>query len=85
MNETNRTATVVTHYVPPPTDFSYFGGTTGLLANGDLHIDFSAPASGALVQELDPTAAQVVWQGTTPGADQFHVNRLPSLYPGVQW
>jgi arylsulfate sulfotransferase len=85
VNEANRTATLVTHYMPGPVDFSYFGGTTQLLANGDIHVDFSAPASGALVQELDPAASRVVWQGTTPGADQFHVNRLPSLYPGVQW
>ncbi len=84
VNETNMTATLVTHYVPPPSFYSYFGGNAELLANGDLHIDFSSPAAGAIVQELDP-ASQLVWQATTPGADQFHVNRLPSLYPGVQW
>ena len=85
VNEANRTATLVTHYIPPPTYYTYFGGTTQLLANGDMHADFSASAGGAIVQELDPTASQVVWQGTTPGASQFHVTRLPSLYPGVQW
>ena len=85
LNETNMTATLVTHYMPPPTYFSYFGGNADLLQNGDMHINFCAPYTGAIVQELDPTGSHVVWQGTTSGSDQFHVNRLPSLYPGVQW
>jgi hypothetical protein len=55
------------------------------LANGDAHIDFCSAAAGAIVQELDPSLTQVVWQGTTAGTDQFRVDRLGSLYPGVQW
>lgn len=85
VNEDNMTATMVTHYVPPDTYFSFFGGSTQRLANGDIQADFCAPLSGAIVQELDPTASQVVWQGTTPKAAQFRVERIPSLYPGVQW
>jgi hypothetical protein len=85
LNENNMTATMVTHYVPPPTYFSFFGGNAELLANNDVEVDFCAALSGAIVQELNPQGSQVVWQGTTPGADQFHVYRLPSLYPGVQW
>jgi arylsulfate sulfotransferase len=85
INESNMTATLVTHYTPPSSYFSYFGGNAELLQNGDMHVNFCAPYSGAIVQELDPTGSRVVWQGTTPGADQFHANRLPSLYPGVQW
>jgi arylsulfate sulfotransferase len=85
LNETNMTATLVTHYVPPPTSFSFFGGNVNQLPNGDIHADFSAPLSGGLVQELNPQSLQVIWQGNTPGADQFHAYRWPSLYPGVQW
>jgi arylsulfate sulfotransferase len=85
VNEENMTATLITHYVPPPSYFSFFGGNANLLPNGDLHVDFCAPLSGAIVQELTPNASQVVWQGTTPNADQFHALRMPSLYPGVQW
>jgi hypothetical protein len=85
VDEANRTATLVTHYVPPPNFFSFFGGDVERLANGDVHIDFSSSATGAIVQELDPTASQLEWQATTPNADQFHVHRLPSFYPGVQW
>jgi hypothetical protein len=85
LNEANMTATLVTHDTPPPSFYSFFGGNVQLLANGDPHINFSSAASGAIVQELDPTASRVIWQATTPGADQFHVDRLPSFYPGVQW
>jgi hypothetical protein len=85
LNESEMTATMVTHYVPPNSYFSFFGGNTERLANGDIHVDFCAPSTGAIVQELDPTASQLIWQGTTPKADQYRVQRIPSLYPGVQW
>jgi hypothetical protein len=85
VNESNRTATLVTHYVPPDTDFSFFGGDTQQLENGDIHADFCAPLAGSVVQELDPTGTNIVWQATTAGANQFRVDRLPSFYPGVQW
>ncbi|MGB6869897.1 MAG: aryl-sulfate sulfotransferase, partial [Acidobacteriaceae bacterium] len=85
INESNMTATLVTHYTPPDTFFSFFGGDVEQLANGDMHIDFCGPLAGTIVQEMDSSASQLVWQGTTPGQDQFKVDRLPSLYPGVQW
>lgn len=85
LNESDMTATLVTHYVPPPSYFSFFGGDTQQLANGDIHVDFCGPLSGSIAQELDSTASHVIWQGTTPGTDQFRVDRMPSLYPGVQW
>lgn len=85
INESNGTATMISHYVPPSSYFSFFGGNAGMLANNDIEADFCSPVSGAIVQELNPQTQQVVWQATTPKADQFHVNRLPSLYPGVQW
>jgi len=85
LNENNMTATLVTHYQPPPSYFTFFGGNAELLANGDIHANFASPLSGAIVQELNPQTLQVVWQGTSPNADQFHVYRWPSLYPGVQW
>lgn len=85
VNEENMTATLIAHYVPPPSYFSFFGGNADLLPNGDIHAVFCVPLSGAIVQELTPGASQVVWQATTAKADQFHTYRLPSLYPGVQW
>lgn len=85
IDESNMTATLMTHYVPPPSYFSFFGGETEHLANGNIHVDFCAPLTGSIVQELDPSATQVIWQGTTSKANQFRVDRIPSLYPGVQW
>ena len=85
LNENNMTATMISHYQPPPTFFSFFGGNAEQLANNDVETDFCGPVKGAIVVELKPQSSQVVWQATTPGADQFHVYRLPSLYPGVQW
>jgi arylsulfate sulfotransferase len=85
LNEANMTATLVTHYEPPPSYFSFFGGNADLLPNGNIHANFSAAVSGAIVQELNPQATQIIWQGTTPNAYQFHAYRWPSLYPGVQW
>lgn len=85
IDESAMTATLVTHVVPPPSYFSFFGGNAEQLANGNIEINFCSTPSGAIVQELDPTGTNVVWQAATAGADQFHVNRLPSLYPGVQW
>jgi hypothetical protein len=75
----------VQHYVPPASDFSYFGGNAERLANGNFEATFASTAHGGLVQELDSSTFQPVWQATTPGADQYHVNRWASLYPGVQW
>ena len=85
LNEGNMTATLVIHYTPPPSFFTFFGGNAELLANGDIHTNFGSTVNGGFVQELNPQATQVVWQGATPSGDQFHTYRWPSLYPGVQW
>lgn len=85
VNESGKTATLLENYTPPDTYFSFFGGDAEKLANGDPEVDFCAPLKGAIVQELTPDASQVVWQATTAGADQFRVQRLGSLYPGVTW
>ncbi len=85
INEAAKTATLLDNYTPPDTYFNFFGGDAEKLGNGDPEVDFCAPLNGAIVQELLPNTNQVVWQGTTPGADQFRVERLGSLYPGVTW
>ncbi len=85
VNENNLTATMLIHYVLGPQYYSYFGGGAQLLENGDMQVDFCATLNGSLVQELNPQATQLEWEGATPNSDQFRVQRLPSLYPGVQW
>jgi hypothetical protein len=85
VNESNKTATMLTHYAPGPQYYSYFGGGAQLLENGDAQVDFCATTKGALVQELNPQASQLEWEGAATNSEQYRVLRLPSLYPGVQW
>lgn len=85
INENNMTATLLENYNPGPSYFSYFGGNAEPMANGDYEVGFASTAAGGIVQELNPNTWQPVWQATTPGADQYHLNRWASLYPGVQW
>ena len=81
LNETNMTATLVTHYVPPPSYFSFFGGNVSLLQNGDIQVNFCAPFGGSIVQELNPQATQAAWQGITPNCRSVprrsHAQPLP--------
>ncbi len=88
VDETAKTATMLFHYIPSPSIYSFFGGQTDQLQNNDIETDFCAAKGGAIVYELNqtsPTTAQTVWQAHTPGYNQYRVVRLPSLYPGVQW
>jgi hypothetical protein len=85
VNETTGTATMLTYYAPQPQIYSYFGGGAQLLENGDMQVDFCATPNGAVVQELNSQATHMEWEGATPKSEQYSVQRLPSLYPGVQW
>jgi arylsulfate sulfotransferase len=87
VDETAMTATLLFHYTPPADLYSFFGGNVNLLPDSHILVDFCAPKTGAVIRELDNSAGtpQIVWQAVTPGADQYRSERLPSLYPGVQW
>jgi len=87
VNESQKTATLVDHYVPPASTYSFFGGNVELLANGNLEADFCATVGGSVVQEVKGSngSQQVVWQAVTRGSNQYRAFRMPSLYPGVQW
>jgi arylsulfate sulfotransferase len=87
VDEVAMTATILSHYTPPASFYSYFGGNVILLPDGHIQVDFCAAQGGSVIQELDQSSgtAQVVWQAITPGSNQYRALRLPSLYPGVQW
>ncbi len=85
INESARTATLIKRDAPGSSEFSFFGGNAEQLANGNYEVDFASTPGGALVQELDAQSLNPVWQASSPGFDQYHVNRWQSLYPGVQW
>ena len=81
------TATLLSNYTPSAALYSYFGGNVEQLLNGDMEADFCSVKSGATIQELSESTGttQIVWQAITPKAAQFRVQRLSSLYPGIQW
>lgn len=87
IDENEMTATLLSNYAPSASLYSYFGGNVNQLQNGDIEADFCAVQSGATIQEFSESTgtAQIVWQAVTPKAAQFRVQRLPSLYPGIQW
>jgi hypothetical protein len=91
VDEAGKTATLLHQYVAPASFYSFFGGQTDLLANGDIEGVFCAAQPGGTVQEFQPgasvteTSPAIVWQAVTPGAYLYRAQRLPSLYPGVQW
>ena len=85
INETARTATLLEHYAPGV--YSFFGGSVAQLANGDMEVDFCSDKGGSVIQDLrgPDGSKQVVWSAVTSGTNQYRTERLPSLYPGVQW
>ncbi len=91
LDETAMTATMISHYIPPASMYSFFGGQADLLPDGNIEADFCAAKAGATVQEYQPgssvvqTSPQIVWQSVSPGFYQYRALRVPSLYPGVQW
>ena len=90
VNETAKTATLLFHQFLSPDIYSFFGGNTELLANGDFEYALSGVTAGSLIYEVTPGATLAstpapVWQMTLPGSNAYRGFRMPSLYPGVQW
>ncbi len=84
VDESKMVATLIQNYAPPST-YSFFGGNVAPLANGFFEVDFCSIKSGSIVQDLQIGTQNPLWQASTPGAYQYRTDRLPSLYPGVQW
>jgi arylsulfate sulfotransferase len=87
IDETAMTATLKFHQIIPPEQYSFFGGNTTRLDNGDLEYDLCAlPGFTGIVREVtQDSAAKTVWQMTVTHSNVYRANRIPSLYPGVQW
>jgi arylsulfate sulfotransferase len=71
-----------------PGFFSSWGGSIGVLSNGNVEFDSTFPVSTQLSQitEVTPTdTPQIVWQMTVSGQSAYRGYRIPSLYPGVTW
>jgi arylsulfate sulfotransferase len=71
-----------------PGFYSYWGGSIGILDNGDMEFDLTTVAAtpASQVMEVTQTATpQTVWQLNLTGANAYRGFRIPSLYPGVSW
>jgi arylsulfate sulfotransferase len=86
IDEAAKTAKLVFHYVYPPAQYSIWGGSVTPLANGDLDVDLCFQQHASNVDEVTTTDhPQVVWRLHMDGTNLYRTQRLPSLYPGVQW
>ncbi|HUH63689.1 MAG TPA: aryl-sulfate sulfotransferase [Terracidiphilus sp.] len=78
--------------------YSFFGGNTEQLPNGDVEYDLcglqvappasgGSPGSASVVQEVlqDSNDPKPVWTLELQNANFYRAFRMPSLYPGVQW
>lgn len=85
IDEAAKTATLQWVYNLSPT-YSLWGGSSRLLANGDIEFDECALGSNSAIYEVTKTTPpETVWQMQITGQNAYRGFRIPSLYPGVQW
>jgi hypothetical protein len=67
--------------------FSFFGGSTRVLTNGNIEFCEAAATgtSAAIFEVTKTTPPQTVWSMQIAGQYAYRGFRIPSLYPGVQW
>jgi arylsulfate sulfotransferase len=89
IDENAKTATLTFQQKLPPNLYSFFGGNTEQLANGNVEYDLCGVGpigSGSYVYEVtQQSTPQTVWTLQSTGANLYRAFRMPSLYPGVQW
>ena len=86
VNENTKTATFLSHQILPPSLYSYFAGSTRVLANSNVEYNLAGVGADSYTYEVTPTATpQTVWQMHVVGTNTYRSFRIPSLYPGVQW
>jgi len=84
IDENARTATLVFH--DKLAQYSYFGGDTRGLDNGDVEfdlcVDSDLPSAAAAISEVIRDAnPRIVWQMIVTGAVAYRGFRIPSFYP----
>jgi arylsulfate sulfotransferase len=87
LDETAKTATLAFHPTVPM--YSFFGGNAALLKNGNVEFCEAAVGpeenSGVIYEVTEDSSPQTVWQMQVAGLFVYRGQRIPSLYPGVQW
>lgn len=82
-----QTATLQFHAIYPGPLYNAFGGNSEMLANGNVELNLCALANGTsqVMEVTNQSNPQTVWTLNTAKYNFYRANRLPSLYPGVQW
>ncbi len=86
IDETAMTATFTFH--PMAATYSFFGGNAAVLKNGNVEYCESAGGPGTagdIYEVTQDSNAQTVWKMLVTGQFVYRGQRIPSLYPGVQW
>jgi arylsulfate sulfotransferase len=86
LDETAMTATLAFNTTAPT--YSFFGGNAAALKNGNVEFCEAAggPGMTGVIYEVTPdSSAKTVWQMQVTGQYVYRGQRIPSLYPGVQW
>jgi hypothetical protein len=86
IDETAKTATLV--FNASVSAYSFFGGNAAVLSNGNLEYCDSAggPGTAGGILELSlQSSPQTVWKMLITGQYVYRGQRIPSLYPEVQW
>ena len=88
VNENEKTAKFLFHQILPPAQYSFFGGNTRPLDNGNIEYDLAGYLTGgtAVYEVTQQSSPQTIWSMSAPApALAYRAYRVPSLYPGVQW
>lgn len=84
IDEKAKTATLVFHKIFKV--FSAWGGGIENLPNGDIEIDLCNAGHNSDVYEMTREAnPRTIWHLHASRTNLYRTERLPSLYPGVQW
>ena len=83
LDETAKTATLTFHAMTPA--YSFFGGNNAVLKNGNVEYCESAAPSGNIYEVTQDSNPRTVWHLQVTGADVYRGQRIPSMYPDVQW
>lgn len=86
IDETAMTATLTFHPTTPT--YSFFGGNNAVLKNGNVEYCATAGGpgtSGDIYEVAQDSAASTIWHMLITGQEAYRGQRIPSLYPGVQW
>jgi arylsulfate sulfotransferase len=86
IDETAMTATIT--FNPTTPAYSFFGGNNAVLKNGNVEYCSAAGGprtSGDIYEVTQDSTASTIWHMLITGQYAYRGQRIPSLYPGVQW